>query len=81
MRKTLFILSLITGIFSASINLIAQDKVDKPFEMNISGDGHPAHGFQLTPIGVSYGNRFFGFAELGMGWMFYPARAGIGIRF
>ena len=178
MRKTLCILSLITGIFSASINLMAQDIVDKPFEINISaggpqymmgfdggarttfsamaeikytpnkwisigllgglhdssrsaslgpvqegepepktsypcnlmqmvygnwltknylrlysgvgygtmggyvkGDGHPSHGFQFTPVGVSYGNRVFGFSELGMGWMFCPARAGIGVRF
>lgn len=47
----------------------------------VDGDGHPSHGFQITPIGVSYGKRIFGFAELGTGWMFCPARAGIGFRF
>ena len=47
----------------------------------VKGDGHPAHGFQFTPIGVSYGGRVFGFAELGMGWLYFPARTGIGIRF
>ena len=41
----------------------------------------PSHGFQFTPIGVSYGKAFYGFAELGMGWMYCPARAGIGFRF
>lgn len=179
MRKAPCILSLIAGLFSVSINLMAQNTVDKPFEVNISaggphhmlgtrgqprttfsamaeikytpnkwvsigllgglhdssrstslgpvqegepepkttyhcnlmlmiygnwfsknnlrlyssvgygtmgggyvkGDGHPAHGFQFTPIGVSYGNRVFGFAELGIGWMFFPARTGIGVRF
>ena len=45
------------------------------------GDGHPAHGVQLTPVGVSFGRRFFGFAEIGMGWMYCPSRAGIGFRF
>lgn len=47
----------------------------------VDGDGCPSHGLQLTPIGVSYGKRLFGFAELGTGWMFFPARAGIGYRF
>lgn len=47
----------------------------------VNGDGRPSHGFQFTPIGVSYGKRFFGFAELGTGWMFFPVRAGIGYRF
>ena len=47
----------------------------------VDGDGHPSHGLQITPIGVSYGKRLFGFAELGTGWMFCPARAGIGYRF
>lgn len=47
----------------------------------VDGDGRPSHGFQITPIGISYGKRLFGFAELGTGWMFCPARAGIGFRF
>lgn len=47
----------------------------------VYADGRPAHGFQITPIGVSFGKRLFGFAELGTGWMFFPARAGIGYRF
>ena len=47
----------------------------------VKGDGHPSHGFQFTPVGLSYGKRFYGFAELGMGWMFSLSRAGIGIRF
>lgn len=44
-------------------------------------NGHIYHGFQITPVGISFGNKVFGFAELGMGWMFFPARAGIGVRF
>ena len=47
----------------------------------IDSDYCPSHGFQFIPIGLSYGRTFYGFAELGMGWMFCPARAGIGIRF
>ena len=47
----------------------------------VNGAGKPSHGFQFTPVGVSYGKRFFGFAELGTGWMFFPARAGVGFRF
>lgn len=47
----------------------------------VKGDGHPSHGFQFTPVGLSYGRRFYGFAELGMGWMYSLSRAGIGIRF
>lgn len=47
----------------------------------VNGDGSKSHGFQFIPIGVSYGKAFYGFAELGMGWMYCPARAGIGIRF
>lgn len=47
----------------------------------VKSDGHPSHGFQFTPVGASYGKRVYGFAELGMGWMFCPARAGIGFRF
>ena len=45
------------------------------------GDGRPAHGVQIVPAGISFGRRFFGFAELGMGWMYCPSRAGIGFRF
>lgn len=47
----------------------------------VDGDGSPSHGFQLTPVGLSYGRKFYGFAELGMGWMFSLSRAGIGFRF
>jgi len=47
----------------------------------VDGDGRPSHGFQITPIGISYGKRLFGFAEMGTGWMFCPVRAGIGYRF
>ena len=47
----------------------------------VDADYRPSHGFQFIPIGVSYGRTFYGFAELGMGWMYCPARVGIGIRF
>lgn len=47
----------------------------------VDSDYRPSHGFQFIPIGVSYGRSVYGFAELGMGWMYCPARAGIGIRF
>lgn len=47
----------------------------------VNGEGRPSFGFQVTPVGVSYGKRLFGFAEIGTGWMFCPARAGIGYGF
>ena len=47
----------------------------------VNGDGSPSHGFQFTPVGVSFGKVLYGFAELGMGWMYCPARAGVGVRF
>lgn len=36
---------------------------------------------QLVPIGITAGNRVFGFAELGIGSMFTGINAGIGFRF
>lgn len=45
------------------------------------GYGRQAHGVQITPVGVSFGKDIFGFTELGVGWMFALARAGIGYRF
>ncbi len=47
----------------------------------VDSDYRPSHGFQFIPIGVSYGRTVYGFVELGMGWMYCPARGGIGIRF
>ena len=47
----------------------------------VNGDGSPSHGFQFIPVGISFGKIFYGFAELGMGWMYCPARAGLGVRF
>lgn len=47
----------------------------------VTADGSPCFGFQFTPAGVSFGGRFFGYAELGAGWMFFPLRAGVGWRF
>jgi hypothetical protein len=47
----------------------------------VNSDYRPSHGFQFVPIGVSYGRTVYGFVELGMGWMYCPARAGVGIRF
>ena len=41
----------------------------------------PSHGLQFVPVGVSFGSRVFGFAELGMGWAYFPARVGVGYRF
>ena len=37
--------------------------------------------FQVTPVGVSFGARLFGFAEIGTGYMCTPVRVGIGYRF
>lgn len=36
---------------------------------------------QVVPIGVEAGHRFFGFAEVGGGYMFTGLRAGFGYRF
>ena len=36
---------------------------------------------QTIPFGVSFGNRFFGFSEIGMGSVWCGIRAGIGYRF
>lgn len=36
---------------------------------------------QVVPIGVEVGHRFFGFAEVGSGYMFTGLRAGFGYRF
>lgn len=36
---------------------------------------------QVVPIGVEAGRRFFGFAEVGSGYMFTGLRAGFGYRF
>lgn len=38
-------------------------------------------GFQVTPIGVSFGSRVYGFAEIGTGYMYTPGRFGLGVRF
>ncbi len=37
--------------------------------------------FQLNPIGIEFGKRLYGFAELGAGLNFLGARGGLGIRF
>ena len=47
----------------------------------VTGDGMPAMGFQFTPVGLSFGRKFFGFTEIGAGWMYFPVRLGVGWRF
>lgn len=37
--------------------------------------------FQLMPFGITFGRRFFGFAELQMGTLVLGGRAGVGYRF
>ena len=37
--------------------------------------------FQISPLGISYGGRVYGFAEIGTGYMYTPGRFGIGMRF
>lgn len=37
--------------------------------------------FQTTPIGVNFGNRVYGLAELGLGMVYCGAKIGIGYRF
>jgi len=39
------------------------------------------NGIQFIPIGAAYGGKVFGFAEIGSGGFFFPARCGIGVRF
>ena len=37
--------------------------------------------FQLNPIGVEFGRKFFGMVELGIGMNYVPLRVGLGYRF
>ncbi|MCQ2142971.1 MAG: hypothetical protein MJY56_02770 [Bacteroidales bacterium] len=37
--------------------------------------------FQPVPFGMTFGSRFFGFAEIGLGTMYTGGMAGIGYRF
>lgn len=37
--------------------------------------------FQYTPVGITFGRKLFGLAELGYGIRYYPIRLGIGYRF
>ena len=37
--------------------------------------------YQLVPIGVTFGKRFYGFAEAGYGFQYQGGRAGIGWKF
>lgn len=48
-------------------------------ELGIYGVWYPM--IQTIPVGVSFGNRFFGFAELGLGTVWCGLRAGVGCRF
>lgn len=36
---------------------------------------------QMTALGVSFGQKFYGMAELGIGGRYFPLRLGIGYRF
>ena len=38
-------------------------------------------GFQYIPIGISFGRRVYGLAELGFGPRYFPLRLGVGYRF
>ena len=53
--------------------------------VNGLGQGTRIHdivaAFQFTPLGVQFGRRLFGFAEIGIGHYFSGAAAGIGYRF
>lgn len=44
-------------------------------------DWHVAPQIQLVPLGVSFGGRVFGFAELGAGTLFLGGNIGIGYQF
>ena len=37
--------------------------------------------FQLVPIGVSFGHKFFGFVEAGLGTLYLGGKVGVGYRF
>ena len=37
--------------------------------------------FQLNPVGIEIGRKVFGFCELGIGFMYTGAMAGVGFRF
>ena len=41
----------------------------------------PAHGPHFTPVGINFGRRVFGIAELGVGHMYLLLRIGIGYKF
>lgn len=51
------------------------DASDRREDVGFSGS------FQMTPFGISFGHRFFGFAELGGGTLYSGVRAGIGYNF
>ena len=47
----------------------------------VGGDFTVVPDIQLNPIGVEFGRRFFGMAEMGVGMNYFGGRLGIGYRF
>ena len=47
----------------------------------VGGDFSVVPDIQLNPIGVEFGRRFFGMAEMGVGVNYFGGRLGIGYRF
>ncbi len=48
---------------------------------NADADNDLFFSFQVTPIGVTFGRKVFGFAEIGAGWQWIGGQLGIGYRF
>lgn len=46
-----------------------------------AGDMKGSLHFQLIPLGISVGNRVFGFAEIGVGTLYMGGNIGLGYRF
>lgn len=49
--------------------------------LSFGNDIQLTYNFQVNPIGVEYGNKFFGMAELGVGMNYFGGRIGLGYRF
>lgn len=82
-----FDLSLIPVMAEARFNYLSSPRVHlygsaEAGVLLLPGNDDPViFSAQLNPIGVEFGGRFFGLAELGVGFSYTGLRAGIGYRF
>lgn len=62
-----------------SWNYSSDDPIGSPGKSNV--ENRVAFAFQITPVGIAVGRRFFGFAECGVGKYFSGISIGAGYRF